>query len=116
MIISITYCIYTLSCCIQVQSNDPNALYRLVQKERALNFPFKITVDGEIQLTEELDREDKDMVKDTLLITENIHMCKVAFDQLGFLFQVHLGSLCRGPIWQPAGSTHGDPSRRGRCE
>lgn len=45
----------------KVQSNDPNALYRLVQKERALNFPFKITVDGEIQLTEELDREDKDM-------------------------------------------------------
>uniref|UniRef100_A0A8C6V1C4 Cadherin 17, LI cadherin (liver-intestine) n=1 Tax=Neogobius melanostomus TaxID=47308 RepID=A0A8C6V1C4_9GOBI len=45
----------------QVQSNDPNAIYRLVQKERVLNFPFRISVDGEIELTEELDREDKDM-------------------------------------------------------
>lgn len=45
----------------QVQSNDPNALYRLVQKERLLKFPFRISVDGEIELTEELDREDKDM-------------------------------------------------------
>lgn len=45
----------------KVQSNDPNALYRLVQKERELKFPFRISVDGEIELTEELDREDKDM-------------------------------------------------------
>ncbi|KAL0985356.1 hypothetical protein UPYG_G00155880 [Umbra pygmaea] len=45
----------------KVQSNDRNALYRLVQKERELKFPFIITVDGSILLTEELDREDKDM-------------------------------------------------------
>ncbi|KAM7420743.1 hypothetical protein PAMA_015121 [Pampus argenteus] len=45
----------------KVQSNDPNAIYRLVQKERWLKFPFQITVNGEIQLTEELDREEKDM-------------------------------------------------------
>ncbi|XP_062278507.1 cadherin-17 [Scomber scombrus] len=43
----------------KVQSNDPNAVYRLVQKERELKFPFQITVDGEIQLTEDLDREEK---------------------------------------------------------
>ncbi|XP_072317062.1 cadherin-17 [Eucyclogobius newberryi] len=44
----------------KVQSNDPNAEYRLVQKERELKFPFSISVDGDIDLTEELDREDKD--------------------------------------------------------
>ncbi|XP_061572767.1 cadherin-17 [Cololabis saira] len=45
----------------KVRSNDPDAIYRLVQKERQLKFPFKITEDGEILLTEELDREEKDM-------------------------------------------------------
>ncbi|KAF3839785.1 hypothetical protein F7725_018502, partial [Dissostichus mawsoni] len=45
----------------KVQSNEPNAIYKLVQKERELKFPFQITEDGEIHLTEELDREDKDM-------------------------------------------------------
>jgi len=45
----------------KVQSNDHNAIYRLVQKERTPGFPFIITMDGEIQLTEELDREEKDM-------------------------------------------------------
>ncbi|KAM9852106.1 cadherin-17 [Aulostomus maculatus] len=45
----------------KVQSNEPNAIYKLMQKERELKFPFQITVDGEIQVTEELDREDKDM-------------------------------------------------------
>ncbi|XP_075965601.1 cadherin-17 [Anarhichas minor] len=45
----------------KVQSNDPDAMYMIVQKERALKFPFQITEDGEIHLTEELDREDKDM-------------------------------------------------------
>ncbi|XP_068426574.1 cadherin-17 [Clinocottus analis] len=45
----------------KVQSNEPNAVYSLVQKERELKFPFQITEDGEIHLTEELDREDKDM-------------------------------------------------------
>ncbi|XP_070691301.1 cadherin-17 [Pempheris klunzingeri] len=45
----------------KVQSNEPSAIYTLVQKERELKFPFQITHDGEIHLTEELDREDKDM-------------------------------------------------------
>lgn len=45
----------------KVQSNDPNAVYKLVQKERELKFPFDIRENGEIVLTEELDREEKDM-------------------------------------------------------
>ncbi|XP_077577144.1 LOW QUALITY PROTEIN: cadherin-17 [Stigmatopora nigra] len=44
----------------EVQSNEPSAIYRLVQKERELRFPFQINADGEILLTEELDREEKD--------------------------------------------------------
>ncbi|XP_063054230.1 cadherin-17 [Engraulis encrasicolus] len=42
-----------------VTSNDPNAIYSLVQKER--NLPFTINPDGEIFVMEELDREQKDM-------------------------------------------------------
>ncbi|XP_074509842.1 cadherin-17 [Sebastes fasciatus] len=45
----------------KVQSNEPNAVYTIAQKERELKFPFQITEDGEIYVTEELDREDKDM-------------------------------------------------------
>lgn len=44
----------------KVESNDPNAIYSLVQKERG-NFPFSINAVGEIFVTEELDREEKDM-------------------------------------------------------
>ncbi|KAL6109190.1 cdh17 [Pungitius sinensis] len=44
----------------KVQSNEPEAVYKLMQKEREQKFPFQITADGEIHLTEELDREDKD--------------------------------------------------------
>ncbi|KAM6909589.1 cadherin-17 [Xenentodon cancila] len=44
-----------------VQSNDPDAIYALTQKERELKFPFQITEGGEILLIEELDREEKDM-------------------------------------------------------
>ncbi|XP_023256576.1 cadherin-17 [Seriola lalandi dorsalis] len=45
----------------QVQSNDPDAKYSLMQKERMLIFPFQITGNGEILLNEPLDREDHDM-------------------------------------------------------
>uniref|UniRef100_A0A3Q3IDD3 Cadherin domain-containing protein n=2 Tax=Monopterus albus TaxID=43700 RepID=A0A3Q3IDD3_MONAL len=45
----------------KVQSNEPDAIYTLVQKERQLRFPFQITKDGDILLTEMLDREEKDM-------------------------------------------------------
>ncbi|XP_051813310.1 cadherin-17 [Acanthochromis polyacanthus] len=44
----------------KVQSNEPNAVYSLVQKERELKFPFKITENGEILLEEPLDREEKE--------------------------------------------------------
>ncbi|KAK2902996.1 hypothetical protein Q8A67_007709 [Cirrhinus molitorella] len=43
-----------------VRANDPTALYRLVQKER-FAFPFTINQDGEIYVTNPLDREQKDM-------------------------------------------------------
>ena len=44
-------------------ANQPNASYRLLQKEReALRFPFSITAEGLVLLNEELDREEKDMV------------------------------------------------------
>ncbi|KAG7282188.1 hypothetical protein CRUP_034935 [Coryphaenoides rupestris] len=45
----------------EVQANEANATYRLVQKERALRFPFSITPEGDVLLNEELDREEKDM-------------------------------------------------------
>uniref|UniRef100_A0A3P8UQ25 Cadherin 17, LI cadherin (liver-intestine) n=1 Tax=Cynoglossus semilaevis TaxID=244447 RepID=A0A3P8UQ25_CYNSE len=46
----------------EVQSNDPDAIYSLGQKERELSlFPFQITEDGKIFVTEPLNREDKDM-------------------------------------------------------
>ncbi|XP_017280402.1 cadherin-17 [Kryptolebias marmoratus] len=44
----------------KVQSNDPDAVYSLVQKERELTFPFQITENGEILVTQELDREEKE--------------------------------------------------------
>nr|XP_046254566.1 cadherin-17 [Scatophagus argus] len=55
----------------KVQSNEPNAVYSLVQKERELKFPFQITGDGEIYVTEELDREDKDMYILVVIATDN---------------------------------------------
>ncbi|KAJ8394568.1 hypothetical protein AAFF_G00043710 [Aldrovandia affinis] len=45
----------------QVQSNIPEALYKLAQKERFPKFPFTINEGGEIFVTEPLDREEKDM-------------------------------------------------------
>ncbi|XP_073728244.1 cadherin-17 [Misgurnus anguillicaudatus] len=43
-----------------VRANDPNAVYRLLQKERG-HFPFTINEDGEIYVTGPLDREEKSM-------------------------------------------------------
>ncbi|XP_062322072.1 cadherin-17 [Osmerus eperlanus] len=43
----------------KVQSNTHSALYRLVQKERLLPFPFSVTPEGEVMLTEQMDREEK---------------------------------------------------------
>lgn len=56
-----------LSLSIQVQSNDPDARYVLVQKERELKFPFEITQNGEIMVTEKLDRESKERVDNTFV-------------------------------------------------
>ncbi|CAJ1062189.1 cadherin-17 [Xyrichtys novacula] len=56
----------------KVQSNDPNAIYRLVQKERELKFPFQVTETGEILLTEALDREDKDMYTLVVFAEDNV--------------------------------------------
>lgn len=46
-----------------------------MQKERELKFPFQITEDGEIELTEELDREEKDMVSGRL--KQSVHSVTV---------------------------------------
>lgn len=94
----------------QVESNHPEAVYTLMQKERELNFPFQITADGEIQLTEELDREDKDMVRGRLEQDKKLcwmngkqtkHVC------VNFL-PVHPCGEGNGSPWQHCGSTHGD--------
>lgn len=63
----------------QVQSNEPGAIYTLKQKERELRFPFQITEDGDIQLTEELDREDKNMVSGGLEPSAALFHQKSAF-------------------------------------
>lgn len=48
---------------IQVEANEPDAVYTLVQKERYPKFPFQIKDNGEILLTEQLDREEHAMVR-----------------------------------------------------
>lgn len=54
-----------------------------MQKERELKFPFQITEDGVIELTEELDREDKNMVSGRL--KRNIHSLTVQKKKESFL-------------------------------
>ncbi|KAJ8781387.1 hypothetical protein J1605_007827, partial [Eschrichtius robustus] len=44
----------------QVQWNDPGALYSLVDKEKPSKFPFSIDQEGDIYVTQPLDREEKD--------------------------------------------------------
>ncbi|XP_051016324.1 cadherin-17 [Acomys russatus] len=44
----------------QVQWNDPGALYSLVDKEKLPQFPFSIDQEGNIYVTQPLDREEKD--------------------------------------------------------
>lgn len=43
-----------------VQWNEPGAIYELHQKERYPKFPFSIDKDGNIYVTEPLDREERD--------------------------------------------------------
>lgn len=44
----------------QVQWNDPGALYSLLDKENTPRFPFSIDQEGDIYVTQPLDREEKD--------------------------------------------------------
>uniref|UniRef100_A0A8C3WN78 Cadherin-17 n=1 Tax=Catagonus wagneri TaxID=51154 RepID=A0A8C3WN78_9CETA len=44
----------------QVQWNDPGALYSLLNKENLPKFPFSIDQEGDICVTQPLDREEKD--------------------------------------------------------
>uniref|UniRef100_A0A8I3WYN5 Cadherin-17 n=1 Tax=Callithrix jacchus TaxID=9483 RepID=A0A8I3WYN5_CALJA len=44
----------------QVRWNDPGAQYSLVDKEKWLRFPFSIDQEGDIYVTQPLDREEKD--------------------------------------------------------
>ncbi|NWR87432.1 CAD17 protein, partial [Furnarius figulus] len=44
----------------RVQSNDPDVIYDLFEKEKLPRFPFSISQDGVIYVTEPLDREEKD--------------------------------------------------------
>ncbi|XP_008051725.1 cadherin-17 [Carlito syrichta] len=44
----------------QVRWNDPGALYFLVEKEKLPRFPFSIDKEGDIYVTQPLDREEKD--------------------------------------------------------
>ena len=45
-----------------MQWNDPGALYSLVDKEKPSKFPFSIDQEGNIYVTQPLDREEKDAV------------------------------------------------------
>ncbi|XP_004850163.1 cadherin-17 [Heterocephalus glaber] len=44
----------------QVRWNDPGAQYSLVEKEKLPRFPFSIDQEGDIYVTQPLDREEKD--------------------------------------------------------
>ncbi|XP_069076576.1 cadherin-17 isoform X1 [Pleurodeles waltl] len=45
----------------EVRCNEPNAKYELLQKEKLPSFPFSIDQNGDIFVTEPLDRESKSM-------------------------------------------------------
>lgn len=47
---------------MQVQWNDPGAHYSLINKEKLPQFPFSIDQEGNIYVTQPLDREEKDSV------------------------------------------------------
>lgn len=48
-----------------MQWNDPGALYSLLDKENTPRFPFSIDQEGDIYVTQPLDREEKDAVSKT---------------------------------------------------
>lgn len=45
--------------------NEPGAHYSLVEKEKLPRFPFSIDQEGDIYVTQPLDREEKDSVSIT---------------------------------------------------
>lgn len=50
---------------LQVRWNEPGAHYFLVEKEKLPRFPFSIDQEGDIYVTQPLDREEKDSVSKT---------------------------------------------------
>ena len=54
-----------LALALQVQWNEPGAQYSLVEKEKLPRFPFSIDQEGNIYVTQPLDREEKDSVSKT---------------------------------------------------
>lgn len=50
---------------LQVRWNEPGAHYYLVEKEKLPRFPFSIDQEGDIYVTQPLDREEKDSVSKT---------------------------------------------------
>ncbi|XP_043923288.1 cadherin-17 [Protopterus annectens] len=54
----------------QVQWNEPGAVYELHQKERYPKFPFSIDKEGNIYVTEPLDREERDYYTLTVFVKD----------------------------------------------
>lgn len=55
---------------LQVQWNEPGAHYSLTTKETLPRFPFSIDQEGNIYVTQPLDREEKDLVSKTGRISQ----------------------------------------------
>lgn len=65
--LSLTICYLSSPCTLtpQVRWNEPGAHYALVEKEKLPRFPFSIDQEGDIYVTQPLDREEKDSVSKT---------------------------------------------------
>lgn len=45
-----------------MQSNEPDVIYDIFEKEKLPRLPFSISKDGDVYVTQPLDREEKDVV------------------------------------------------------
>lgn len=45
-----------------MQSNEPGVIYELFEKEKLPRLPFSVSKNGDIYVTEPLDREEKETV------------------------------------------------------